>query len=191
TLTEPIIRLVQEPEAGWNIAHLLKPSEQPPAQPQEPLALSLFFPHLSIENGQISARQADGKELQLTTLALQGNLALLPSGTRADLNNLSFALTGPGVPALQWSSRLAYEDSGGISRLSLQPVDVRTALSHLQVSGTVENLAAPTLTLTAKMEKLAAADIGVFFSAQRPQQDLSGSGELRGPPSTLSVGVSL
>src|SRR5712691_7159519 len=93
TLTEPVIRLVQEPEAGWNIAHLLKPSEQPPAQPREPLALSLFFPHLSIENGQISARQADGKELLLTTLALQGNLALLPSGTWADLNNLSFALT--------------------------------------------------------------------------------------------------
>src|SRR5262249_11177218 len=101
TLTEPVIRLVQEPEAGWNIAHLLKPSEQPSVQPQEPLALSLFFPHLSIENGQISVRQADGKELQLTTLSLQGNLALSPSETRTDLNSLSFALSGPGVPALQ------------------------------------------------------------------------------------------
>src|SRR5215510_309595 len=51
-LTGPVIHLVQEPEAGWNLAHLLKPSEQP----SEPLALSIFLSHLNIENGQVSVR---------------------------------------------------------------------------------------------------------------------------------------
>ncbi|HJY85079.1 MAG TPA: translocation/assembly module TamB domain-containing protein, partial [Candidatus Binatia bacterium] len=145
----------------------------------------------NIENGQVSVRQADGQEFQVTTLALQGALALLPSGMRADVTSLSFALAGTGIPALQWSSSLSYEDSGGISRVSLQPVEVRTALSHLQVSGTVDKLAAPTLALTVTMEKLAAADLGVFLPAPRLQQDLSGSARVSGPLSALQVDVSL
>ncbi len=191
TLIGPVIRLVQEPEAGWNLTHLLKSSEQPPNQPQEPLALRIFLPHLSIENGQVSVRQADGQEFQVTTLALQGELALLPSGMRADVTSLSFALAGRGVPASQWSSSLAYEESGGLGRLSLQPLEVRTALSHLQVSGTVENLAAPTLALTAKMEELAAADIAMFVPTPRLLQDLSGSMQVTGPLSALQVGATL
>lgn len=191
TLTEPAIHLVQEPEAGWNTAHLLKPSVQPPTQPQEPLALSVFLPHLNIENGQVSVRQADGQEFQVTTLALQGELALLPSGMRAEVTSLSFALAGTGIPALQWRSSLAYEESGGIGRLSLQPVEVRTALSHLQLSGTVENLATPTLALTAKIEELAAADIAMFVPTPRLLQDLSGSVQVTGPLSALQVGATL
>ena len=191
TLTEPVMRLVQEPEAGWNIAHLFKPPEQLPAQPQEPLALSIFLPHLNIENGRVSVRQADGQEFQVTALTLQGELALLPSGMHAEVTSLSFALAGTGIPALQWRGSLAYEESGGIGRLSLQPVEVRTVLSHLQVSGTVENLAAPTLALTAKIEELAAADLGVFLSAPRLQQDLSGSAQVSGPLSALQVVATL
>ncbi|HEV8711297.1 MAG TPA: hypothetical protein VGX03_00510, partial [Candidatus Binatia bacterium] len=189
TLSDPVIQLVQEPQAGWNLTRLLKSSEQPSAQPAEPL--SLLFPHLKIERGQLSIRQADGKELRLTTLAVQGDLALLPTRTRATLSNLSFALASASLPASHWSGNLAYEVSGGSDRLSLQSVDIRTALSHLRVSGTVDNLATPTLALTGEAERIAAADIGTILPAPRLRQDLSGSLRMTGPLSALQLAVSL
>ena len=190
TLNEPVVRLVQEPEAGWNIAQLLKTSSEE-EEPQKPSTLNLHFPHLSIENGQISVRLADGKEFQLTAVSLKGALDLLPVGMRANVNTLSFALAGTGVPTLQWNSSLVYEDSDGRQRVSLQPVDLRTTLSHIQLSGTVDNLASPTLMLKAAIEKLAAADVGLFLSEPRLQQDLSGTIQATGLLSALKVDLAL
>ncbi|HKA52507.1 MAG TPA: translocation/assembly module TamB domain-containing protein [Candidatus Binatia bacterium] len=189
TFTEPAIRLVPEPRAGWNLAHLLKPAQPPPAQPTA--SLSILFPRLKIERGQVAIRQPDGQELRLTALSVQGDLALLPTSLRASLSDLSFTLAGAGLPTSQWSGNLAYEESGGSDRVSLQSVDIRTGLSHLRVSGTVANLAAPTLALTAEAQRIAAADLGTILLAPRLSQDLAGSIRLSGPPSALQVGVSL
>lgn len=190
TLIQPVIHVVEDANTGWNVAHLLKPLDQP-EQPAEPSPLSILLPRLNVEDGQVSVRLADGRELQLTALAVSGSLALLPTGMRADVGTMSFALAGAGIPSLQWSSSLSYEDIGGGSRVSLQSIDLRTALSHLQLSGTVDNLAAPSLAVKAQVEKLAAVDIGVFVPEPRLQQDLSGTIQLDGPLSALQVSGSL
>jgi translocation and assembly module TamB len=190
TLTQPVIHVVEDAKTGWNVAHLLKPADQsePPA---EPSSLSILLPQLSIENGQVGVRLADGQEFQLTALTVAGKLALFPTGMRADVSTLSFALAGAGIPSLQWSSSFSYEDVGGASRVSLQPIDLRTALSQVQLSGTVDNLADPILAVKVQVEKLAAADIGVFVPEPRLQQDLSGTIQLDGPFSALQVNGSL
>jgi translocation and assembly module TamB len=190
TLTQPVIYVVEDAETGWNVAHLLKPSEQP-EQPAEPSPLSILLPRLNIEDGQVSVRLADGREFQLTTLAVSGSLALLPTGMRAEVGTMSFALAGAGIPALHWSSSLSYEDIAGASRVSVQSIDLRTALSHVQLSGTVDNLAAPSLAVKAQVEKLAAADIAVFVPEPRLRQDLSGTIQLDGPLAALQVTGSL
>jgi hypothetical protein len=191
TLTDPVVRLVQESESGWNIVHLLKPSEQPPGQPEEPLPVSILIARLTVENGQVSVRMADGKEFQVAPVSLAGSLSLLPLDMRAEVDSLSFTLAGTGIPALQWNSSLAYEDSGGIQRVWLHAVDLRTALSHLQLAGSVDDLASPALALSAAVEKLAAADISKFLPEPRLQQDLSGTVEVNGPLSALQVKSSL
>jgi translocation and assembly module TamB len=184
TLTEPVVRLVQEPEAGSNITHLLKPAE-------EPSTLSIFLSHVSIQNGQVEIRPTEGNEAKVTDLSLDGNLALLPSGMRAEVTSLAFTLATAGVPEVHWDSSLAYEDSGGLDRLSVQRLDLRTTLSHVQLSGSVDNLTAPILALTTTVEKLATADIAAFLPTPRLQQDIAGTVQVTGPLSALQVDASL
>jgi uncharacterized protein involved in outer membrane biogenesis len=66
TLTGPVMHLVQDPKAGWNVAHLLKPAEPGPEQSQAPRPLRILLPRLTVEKGQILVRLADGKEFQVT-----------------------------------------------------------------------------------------------------------------------------
>src|SRR5437773_1474575 len=94
TQTEHFRVLLQDQETGWNLAHLLKPSDQP----QEPQTLAIFLDRLKIEGGRIEARPAGSEEVHLTALALDGNLALLPSGTQAEVATLNFSLARAGAP---------------------------------------------------------------------------------------------
>jgi autotransporter translocation and assembly factor TamB len=193
TLTDPVIRLVQDPKTGWNVARLVKPSDQSHAQPQkEPLPVSVLLPRVTIENGQVSARLADGKEFQVTGLTLDTDVALLPLGMRATINNLSFAASGARVPTVQWSSRLAYEEeANGVRNASLTSVDVRTAQSRLQLAGTVKDLAAPSLDFTMTVDKLAADELARFFPPRILKQDLAGKIHIAGPLSALRIETAL
>src|SRR2546422_1603285 len=89
TLTTPVIRLVQDPHTGWNIATLVKP---PKAAPQEPSTFRLFLDHLGIERGEVVVQTATGEESRVTALSTDGNLAVLPAGTQVDLSSFTFAL---------------------------------------------------------------------------------------------------
>lgn len=191
TLTDPVIRLVQEPETGWNVAHLIKFAEQTAEQPKTSLVLNLFFSHVSVENGQIAVRQAEGKEFQLNAVTVEGDLQLLPSVIRADLDRLNFALAGPGILPLQWSSRVTYENGDGTHRVSIQSADLKTPLSYVQITGTVDNPASPTLALTAEIKQLAADEVNQFLPSPRLRQNLSGTVQVTGPLSALQVGGSL
>ena len=186
-LTAPVIRLVQDQETGWNLAHLLKPSDQP----QEPQTLAIFLDRLKIEGGRIEARPAGSEEVYLTALTLDGNLALLPSGTQADVATLNFSLARAGAPEVQWTSALSYDDTVSPSMLHLHYLDLRTAGSHLLTSGTVQNLSAPTTALTVEVERLAASELQMLWQALPLQQDLSGTVHLTGPLSALQLAATL
>jgi len=185
TLTGPVMHLVQDPETGWNVAHLLKPVEPGPEQSQVPLPLRILLQRLTVEKGQIFIRLADGKEFQVTECTLDGALSLLPAGVQANVSAMRFALAGAGLPAMHGRSRLAYVETGEGGKLTLQPLELRSALSHVEATGVVNNLTAPILALTVTIEKLAAADLGVV--APRLQEDVRGSVRLTGPLSTLQI----
>ncbi len=191
TLTDPVIRVVQDPKAGWNVLRLMKPAEPGQESTSTSFLPAILLPHLTIENGQVFVRLADGKELQLTEVTLDSDVALLPTGVRAQVKDLHFGVTGTGIPAVQWSSQLAYEGTTEAAKVTLQPIDIRTALSHVQLSGTIDNLSAPTLALTAAIEKLAAADVGMLAPSPYLQQDLTGSLQITGPLSSLEVNTTL
>ncbi len=191
TLTNPVIRAVQDAQSEWNVLHLFKPLDPSSAQQTEPSRLTIRFPHLAIEGGQIVAHLADGKEMQMTELTLDSALTLAPTGMQAQVRDLHFTATGADAPPLEWRSQLVYEEKNGIRKVTLQPLDLRTALSRVQLAGTVDNLSAPTLALTATIDKLAAADVNAFAPSPYLQEDLSGSVQLTGPLTALAVNTAL
>ena len=192
TLSEPVVHLVQDPKSGWNVNRLMKRAEPPPPeQPATPLPISILLPRLVIENGRVSARLADGKEFHLSSIMLNGGVRLSPAGMQVDVNTLQFGVNGTGIPDVQWQSSLAYTEANGVRNVALQSVDVRTAASHLQLSGTVATLATPELDLRLAIDKLAAADVSLIAPPQRLRQDVSGSIHVTGPLSALRVDTTL
>jgi autotransporter translocation and assembly factor TamB len=185
TLTTPVVRLVQDPHTGWNIATLVKP---PKAAPQEPSTFRLFLDHLGLERGEVVVRTAAGEESRVTALSTDGNLAVLPAGTQAELSSLTFSLARAGMPEVQWSGGgLVYDATQAPPVLTLRHTDLRTGNSHLQIAGTVNNLSAPTLAFTADIERLAGSDVQLLAPAVPLQEDLSGTVRVNGPLSALQL----
>ncbi|HKA56967.1 MAG TPA: translocation/assembly module TamB domain-containing protein, partial [Candidatus Binatia bacterium] len=185
TLTTPVVRLVQDPHTGWNISTLVKP---PKAAPQEPSTFRLFLDHLGLERGEVVVRTATGEESRVTALSTDGNLAVLPAGTRAELSSLTFSLARAGMPEVQWSGGgLVYDATQAPPVLELRHTDLRTGNSHLQLAGTANNLSAPTLAFTADIERLASGDVQLLAPAVPLQEDLSGTVRVNGPLSALQL----
>ncbi|MGE0684695.1 MAG: hypothetical protein AB7P69_27775, partial [Candidatus Binatia bacterium] len=188
TLSEPVVHLVQDSEAGWNISRLMKQTEPPPPeQPAAPLPISILLPRLVIENGRVSARLADGKEFQASAITFDGGVSLLPTGMQAEVRTLQYALSGAGIPDAQWDSSLMFTNESGVQNVTLQSIDLRTSASHLQLSGTVENLAEPKMNLRLAINNLAASDVGLIAPPPRLQQDVSGNIRITGLLSDLHV----
>lgn len=188
TLSEPVVHLVQDSQAGWNISRLVKQTEPPPPeQPAAPLPISVLLPRLVIENGRVSVRLADGREFQASAITLDGGLSLLPTGMQAEVRALQYALSGAGVPDAQWHSSVTFTDEGGVRNVTLQSIDLRTSASHLQLSGTVENLAEPKMELQLAINNLAASDVGLIAPPPRLRQDVSGNIRIAGLLSDLHV----
>jgi autotransporter translocation and assembly factor TamB len=190
TLSEPVVHVVEDPETGWNVAHLLKETEEP-EEPEEPLPISLRFPHLELDRGQIFVHLADGKEWRLSNVSINGELTIPPTGLRAEVAEVGFSLTGPDIPAVQWKGQLSYVDENGQSRVTVRSLDVRTDHSHLHLAGTLDNLADPTIALTLDVKNLAAVDVATVVPSPRFQQDLTGQMQLSGPLSALQIHAAL
>jgi hypothetical protein len=188
-LTAPVLRLVQDVQAGWNVQHLVKAPE--PGDAAEPSWLTIVVSQLTIDNGQVFSQFADGKELQLTEVRLEGALALPPIGVRLQAKDFRAAVRGADLPAMQWSGAVEYDDTTGVANLTFSSFDARPALSHVQLTGVVEHLASPTVALSATVDKLAAADVGLLSHSSYLQQDLAGSLQVNGPLSALVVKAAL
>ena len=188
TLTEPVLILQQSPQGEWNLTQLIPRSEPSSTQPS---TLSLFVDHLRLINGHLDITQADGTTTQLTALSLAGDVAVRPAGSRLHLSTLTLGLARPGVPNLQWDGGITYDTTDPPARLSLHDVDLRTAQSHVRISGTVENPAEPVLSMTANVEHLALADLRVISPTIPLQQDLTGTITANGPLSALQVAANV
>jgi autotransporter translocation and assembly factor TamB len=190
TITDPVVRLVQDANTGWNVAHLLKSAEQP-AQPAQPLPLSVLLPRIVIENGQVFARLADGKEIHLSGLTLDAAVSLTPSGMQAEVKTFDFAAASSDLPTVQGKGNLIYLEHDGVRDASLRMLDLRTALSHVRLAGTARNLVAPILDMTVTIDKLSADDVAALAPPRILKQDLAGQMRITGPLSALQVVTSL
>jgi autotransporter translocation and assembly factor TamB len=184
TLTAPALKLVQHPETGWNVTTFFKSSE-------EPSTVSLYLDSVGIQKARIAGRRATGEEFYLTGLSTEGSLATVAAGMQTHLSTLDFSLDYPGMPTVQWSGGLTYDGTQSPAVLSLAATDLRTAQSHIQVSGTVTQPSSPTLSLTADVERLDVADVQLFAPSVPLQQDLSGTVRAVGPLSALHVGATV
>jgi len=183
TLMAPVLKLVQEPQTGWNIAHLFKTAEQD----ADSTPLSLYFSRIEIRDGQFAIQPLTGAAAHLTAFSTDGSVAVLPSGMKVNLRTLRFRLTREGIPEVQWNGGIAYDATQSPPVLTLQPVDLRTSESQLQMAGTVRDFSAPTLALTANVMRLAVADVRRLAPAVPLQQDLSGTVEVTGPLAAVRV----
>src|SRR5919109_212079 len=129
-LSQPVIKLVQDENRQWNIASLFK---TPDNRPEEPQKVAVFLDQVKMQNGQIDARLADGKILQLTSISGEANLALLSAGIKADVAALNFSLTSRGIPPVQWTSAFSWQATDSGSLLNLRGLTLRTAGSQLRI----------------------------------------------------------
>jgi autotransporter translocation and assembly factor TamB len=186
-ITKPWIRLEEDEQGGWNILSLVKKADQP----EEPSRVSILLSRIKIEGGRIDARMADGREGRLSEFALDGDLSLLPSGMKADLDVGEFSLAFSGIPDTRWASALSYEMTGSDSSLHLRRLDLRTSRSHLSLSGKVQGLSAPTVALNVELERAAADEIKEFLPSVPLRQDFSGNFRVNGPLSAFQLAGTL
>lgn len=183
TLTAPSMTLRQDPDTGWNLAHLLKPDQ--------PHLLDLYVEQIRAEAGRMDLHPAVGEKLSFSALAFDGTLALLSSGTQVELTTLDFVFSRAALPEVQGTAALSYDDTRSPALLQLRHLDVHTPESLLRVSGTVHDLAAPTLALVVEAERLAATELRTLLPTVPLQQDLSGTLRVTGPFSALELVTTL
>jgi hypothetical protein len=186
TITDPVVHLVQDPTTGWNVTHLVKPADQ-----QAPLPLSVLLPRVTVENGQVFARLADGKEVRVSGIAVDAALSLLPSGLQAEIKTSDFSVSSHGIPTVKGSSSLSYEEENGVGNASLRTLDLRTALSHVQLTGVIQNLADPIVAVTVAIDKIAADEVAMLVPPRILKQDLSGHLQIAGPLTALQIATFL
>jgi hypothetical protein len=187
-LKDPVLILKQNPQADWNLGQLLIPASSSPSQPS---TLSLFVDHLQITNGHLDIIPTGETTTQVNALSVTGAVGVQPAGMRIELTTLSFGLARFGIPALQWHGGMTYDATDPVARLSLEQVDLRTTYSHVRLSGTVQNLSAPVLALTAHVEHLALADLRTLSPTIPLQQDLTGMITANGSLSGLQIAATV
>lgn len=188
-LQDPVVILTQNPQAEWNLAQLMHSSAS--AAPTQPSPLSLFVDQVRITNGRLDITPTGDTTSQVTALAVAGAMEVQPTRTRVDLTTLSFTLARHKVPPLHWQGGLTYDTSDPAAQLSLKNVDLRTAHSHVQLSGTVQNLTDPVVAATARAEHLALADLRTLSPTIPLQQDLTGTITAQGPLSDMQIAATV
>lgn len=181
-IADPILRLVQDEEKRWNLASLLKTPDEP-AKPRE---ASVFIDRVRVDGGEISASLADGREVGLRSLSLDGNIELSPSSMQIHLAQWKLVLDTEGYPDTRMGGSLVYEIKGSISSLNLQSVDMQTAGSRARVSGKIENLRSPRTALRIEVNRISASELRDLFALPLAQ-DLTGALRITGPLSGLKA----
>lgn len=184
TLVDPVIVLQQESDGTWTIARLVATSDSSSAKPS---SVSFFVDYIQITNGYIQIAQANGTTTQVAALSLAGHIAIQSAGSRFRLSTLAFGLERPGIPNLQWDGGVTYDTTDPPARLALHDVDLRTAQSHIRVSGTMKDLAAPVVEATANVQRLALVDLQAVSPTIPLRQDLTGTMTATGPLSELRI----
>ena len=191
-IVEPELRLVQDQEKNWNVAKLVKKSDEPEQvkkdnEPEQPRSVTISLRNIHIKDGKLQARAADGKEARITALSGEADIDLPPSGAEVNLNKLGFALSSAGVPDSTWSTALSLKQSDKASSLEIKQLDIATPRSRLNISGTVDDFSSPTTKLSVDLSRLSAEEIKQLSPAVPLREDIAGRIRASGPLSALQV----
>ena len=182
------LNLVQDKDKSWNLAKLVKQ----PEEPEQPRNLTILLRNINIKDGKLQARLADGKQARITALSGDLDIDLPPSGAEINVNKLAFALSSAGVPDSNWSTALSWKQSDKTSSLNLKQLNVATAHSRVNLSGTIDDIiSSPTTDLTIDLKRIAVKDLKMVSAALPLQEDISGRIRATGPLSALQVAVNL
>ena len=183
-IVEPELKLVQDEEKNWNLAKLVKKSNDGSEQPRR---LTISLNNINLKNGKVLVQAADGKSARITALSGEVDIALPPSGAEVNLNKLAFALSSAGVPDSTWSSELSLKQRDKTSSVEIKALTIATARSRLNISGTVDDLSSPTTKLSIDLTRLSAEEIRKLSPAVPLREDIAGSIRVSGPLSALQL----
>jgi len=186
TLTDPKLTLLRDKEHNWNILKLIKPD---PTHP--PDALSVILPTITIDNGTILMRTAEGHEARIASLMAAGRVDFLPRGTEIDIDNLNFQLDSPGLPRTALDGSLSLTTTGKTSSATVKRMAISTDESRLMVAGTVTDLSDPRLNLDLDLRKGSAKELTRFFPNLPLRQDVAAKVSVSGPFSALVLSGTL
>ena len=182
TITNPKLMLVRDKEHNWNILKLIKPD---PTQPSG--AHSVILPKVTIENGTIDIRTAEGHEARLASLMAAGRLDLLPTGIQTEVDDLSLQLDSPGLPRTALDGSLSLTAVGETTSITAKRLTMATTESRLTVAGTATDLSDPKVNLDLDLKKGSARELTRFFSNLPLRQDIAAKLRASGTFSALTL----
>ena len=187
TIQSPTLHVTEKPEGVWNVSQLFMSS----TETVEPPKFQFFIDRIHIDNGSVLVESYDRKTIHINGITTEGRLAQTLDALEVDVNPVSFHVEYPAFPSMTWTGGVTYTHTDSTSAFALQEVTLRTADSQLQVSGTVENLAAPLFDLTAEVSRVSASELRALLPASLLQQDLSGRVRLNGSLQNLTAKTDL
>lgn len=187
-INDPAILAVESADREWNLASLLR--KKKPDEP-EPRAITIFLDRMKIDGGRIEARLSNGRVARVNALSVDGNVALLPAGVKADIAALDFLLSSKGFPDLRWQSALSFDASGSSPAIDVRRLALRTAKSHIEASGTVKDFAETVTKLKLELKKVAADELRTILPSLPLREDFSGAFTVEGPRSALKIAGAL
>ncbi len=123
----------QLPDSTWNLAHIVKPSEPKPEEPDslsQPRNLSLLLHSLRITNSSFDIHALDPRiPKQVRDFNLDFNFAMLPNLIHASVNNISFTADSLHLKTLR--TEFTWQDS----TLLLQDFLLETDRSKIKANG--------------------------------------------------------
>jgi len=186
TITNPKLTLVRDKEHNWNILKLIK------SEPMHPSgALSVILPKITIENGTIDMRTAEGHEGRFSSLMAAGRFDFLPKGIESNIDNLTLQLDSPGLPRTALDASLSLTARDETSSVAVKRLTISTAESRLMVTGTVTDLSDPTVNLDLHLKKGSAKELIRFLPTLPLREDLVASLRASGTLSSLTLSGSM
>ncbi len=177
-ITAPKMTLVQDKEKKWNVLSLLKERDET----EPPATLRISLSKITIENGQVYIKTADGKESDVNSLSATGKAEFLPASVDIAVDRFKLALIAAGLPRATLDGALSIQTAEAGSSLSIKRVNVLTGESRLSVSGSVSQLSNPEINLDIDIAKLSSKELISLFpsklgfvSAGTPRATLDGA----------------
>jgi autotransporter translocation and assembly factor TamB len=189
-IDQPEVSAARQQNGAWDLAEALQYVQ--PSASTGPSAYAVTITALELSDGAITLAPngLNQPQYHVSAANLDARVALLSSGLRVDVRELSAHLEAPQAPPADLTLTAAYDASSQPAVFALSSLTLATRNSSLTVTAKVTNPPSPTIDAHLTIVKLAPADLTLFHG--NPLRDnIAGSITVSGPLDDLHTMIAL